>query len=199
MTASITNGCLPNEPVNLSLTSLQSCQRAGAIRRFFLLNSCDLAAANETKECAFLHSAPRPGNELQGHRTASGEMVNPSGMTVAHKSPPFGTCLVVGNPKTGKSVAVHVNDRGPFTAGLTLDLSVGAVQAIGMRATERVTMRRCCIARWSVDDRPSRCRQSKPTIGPGTRLEQRRVNFKRSEMAASSARLTFVIRNARPI
>jgi rare lipoprotein A len=124
-------------------------------------------------------------NELQGHRTASGEMVNPSGMTVAHKSPPFGTCLVVGNPKTGKSVAVHVNDRGPFTAGLTLDLSAGAVQAIGMRSTERVTMRRCCIARWSVDDRPSRCRQSKPTIGPGTRLEQRRVNFKRSEMAAS--------------
>ena len=138
-------------------------------------------------------------NELQGHRTASGELVKPSGMTVAHKSPPFGTCLVVGNPKTGKSVVVHVNDRGPFTAGLTLDLSAGPVQAIGMRSTERVTMRRCCIARWSVDDRPSRCRQSKPTIGPGTRLEQRRVNFKRSEMAASSARLTFVIRNARPI
>ena len=83
------------------------------------------------------------GNELSGHRTASGETFNPSGMTAAHKSLPIGTCLVVGNPKTGKSVAVRVNDRGPFTAGLTLDLSAGAARAIGMRSTERVTMRHC--------------------------------------------------------
>jgi peptidoglycan lytic transglycosylase len=83
------------------------------------------------------------GNELSGHRTASGEMFNPSGMTAAHRSLPFGTCLVVGNPKTGRSVAVRVNDRGPFNAGLTLDLSAGAAQAIGMRSTERVTMRHC--------------------------------------------------------
>jgi rare lipoprotein A len=83
------------------------------------------------------------GNELRGHRTASGEMFNPNGMTAAHRSLPFGTCLLVGNPKTGRSVAVRVNDRGPFVAGLTLDLSAGAAQAIGMRSTQSVTMRRC--------------------------------------------------------
>jgi rare lipoprotein A len=83
------------------------------------------------------------GNELRGNRTASGEMFNPDGLTAAHKSLPFGTCLVVGNPKTGKTVAVRVNDRGPFTAGLTLDLSHGAARAIGMRSTQNVTMRRC--------------------------------------------------------
>jgi rare lipoprotein A len=83
------------------------------------------------------------GNELRGHRTASGEMFNPDGLTAAHKSFPFGTCLVVGNPKTGKTVAVRVNDRGPFVSGLTLDLSSGAARAIGMRSTESVTMRRC--------------------------------------------------------
>ena len=83
------------------------------------------------------------GNELRGHRTASGEMFNPDGLTAAHKSLPFGTCLVVGNPKTGKTVAVRVNDRGPFVSGLTLDLSSGAARAIGMRSTENVTMRRC--------------------------------------------------------
>ena len=44
------------------------------------------------------------GNELRGNRTASGEMFNPDGLTAAHKSLPFGTCLVVSNPKTGKSV-----------------------------------------------------------------------------------------------
>jgi rare lipoprotein A len=83
------------------------------------------------------------GNELRGHRTASGEMFNPDGMTAAHRTLPFGTCLIVGNPKTGRSIAVRVNDRGPFVAGLTLDLSAGAAQAIGMRSTESVTMRRC--------------------------------------------------------
>jgi peptidoglycan lytic transglycosylase len=83
------------------------------------------------------------GNELRGHRTASGEIFNPDGLTAAHKTLPLGTCLVVGNPKTGKSVSVRVNDRGPFTPGLTLDLSSGAARAIGMRSTESVTMRRC--------------------------------------------------------
>lgn len=83
------------------------------------------------------------GNELRGHRTASGAVFNPDGMTAAHRSLPFGTCLVVGNPRTGKSVRVKVNDRGPFTAGLTLDLSHGAARAIGMKSTQAVTMRHC--------------------------------------------------------
>jgi rare lipoprotein A len=83
------------------------------------------------------------GDELRGHRTASGEMFDPGGRTAAHRSLPFGTCLMVGNPKTGRSVAVRVNDRGPFVAGLTLDLSAGAAQAIGMRTTETLTMRLC--------------------------------------------------------
>jgi rare lipoprotein A len=72
------------------------------------------------------------GNEHRGHRTASGEVFNPGGMTAAHKSLAFGTCLLVGNPSTGKKVTVRVNDRGPFTPGVTLDLSSGAARAIGM-------------------------------------------------------------------
>ena len=83
------------------------------------------------------------GHELAGHRTASGERFNPNGTTAAHRSLPFGTCLVVGNPSTRRTVVVRVNDRGPFTKGLTLDLSLGAARAIGMRSTQHVTMRRC--------------------------------------------------------
>lgn len=83
------------------------------------------------------------GNELRGHRTASGEPFIPAGRTVAHRSLPFGTCLMIGNPKTGRSVAVRVNDRGPFTPGVMLDLSSGAAEAIGMRSTQSVTMSRC--------------------------------------------------------
>ena len=83
------------------------------------------------------------GNEFRGSRTASGEMFDPNGLTAAHKSLPFGTCLVVGNPRTGKNVAVRVNDRGPFTKGMTLDLSQGAARAIGMHSTQKVSMKRC--------------------------------------------------------
>jgi len=83
------------------------------------------------------------GNELRGSRTASGEWFDPDGLTAAHRSLPFGTCLLVGNPKTGRTVVVRVNDRGPFTEGMTLDLSAGAARAIGMRSTQKVSMKRC--------------------------------------------------------
>src|SRR5215510_7549759 len=83
------------------------------------------------------------GNELAGHRTASGERFNPNGLSAAHRSLPFGTCLRVANPKTGRSVAVRVNDRGPFTKGVSLDLSHGAARAIGMSVTQNVTVAKC--------------------------------------------------------
>ena len=83
------------------------------------------------------------GHELAGNRTASGEKFNPNGLTAAHRSLPFGTCLRVGNPKTGRTVSVRVNDRGPFTKGVSLDLSYGAARAIGMRVTQNVTVQKC--------------------------------------------------------
>jgi rare lipoprotein A len=83
------------------------------------------------------------GHELAGRKTASGQVFKPYGMTAAHRTLPFGTCLLVSNPRTGKSVRVTVNDRGPFTKGISLDLSLGAARAIGMRSTQTVSMNRC--------------------------------------------------------
>ncbi len=74
----------------------------------------------------------------QGQRTASGQHFDPNGMTAAHRTLPFGTRLTVSNPRTGKFVDVVVNDRGPFISGISLDLSLGAAQAIGMRGTGAV-------------------------------------------------------------
>jgi peptidoglycan lytic transglycosylase len=88
-------------------------------------------------------SASWYGNELRGNKTASGELFNPNGRTVAHRTLPFGTCLVVGNPRNGKAVNVRVNDRGPFVKSRVLDLAAGAARAIGMYATQSVTMRPC--------------------------------------------------------
>jgi rare lipoprotein A len=74
----------------------------------------------------------------EGRRTASGEPFNPRGMTAAHRTLPFGTRLNVTNPRTGKTVNVVVNDRGPFVHGVSLDLSLGAAQAIGLQGTGSV-------------------------------------------------------------
>lgn len=78
----------------------------------------------------------------QGGRTASGARFDPHGMTAAHRHLPFGTRLMVVNPRNGRSVTVTVNDRGPFVRGVSLDLSLGAARAIGMSGTGAVCMAR---------------------------------------------------------
>jgi rare lipoprotein A len=75
-----------------------------------------------------------------GRRTASGQTFDPSGYTAAHRSLPFGSRLTVTNPQNGSSVTVVINDRGPFTRGVTLDLSPGAARAIGMHRTQWLCM-----------------------------------------------------------
>jgi len=63
--------------------------------------------------------------------TASGESFDPSALTVASPSLPFGTRVQVINPKTGASVTARVNDRGPYVEGRCLDLSRAAFDRIG--------------------------------------------------------------------
>jgi len=77
---------------------------------------------------------------VSGRRTASGQAFNPSGYTAAHRTLPFGSQVTVSNPDNGRSVTVVINDRGPFTRGVTLDLARGAAHAIGMYRTQWVCM-----------------------------------------------------------
>lgn len=72
------------------------------------------------------------GPGLHGRRTASGERFDMNDYTAAHRSLPFGTVLRVQSTVTGQEVEVRVNDRGPFTPGLIIDLSRAAAQAIGL-------------------------------------------------------------------
>jgi peptidoglycan lytic transglycosylase len=65
-------------------------------------------------------------------RTASGEIMNPSEMTAAHRSLPFGTKVLVENLSNGRSVVVRINDRGPFAKGRIIDLSRTAASSLGM-------------------------------------------------------------------
>jgi rare lipoprotein A len=65
-------------------------------------------------------------------------------MTCAHPSAPFGTRLRVTDLETGRSVVVTVTDRGPFTQGRVVDLSLAAARALRMvdRGVARVRVER---------------------------------------------------------
>ncbi|WP_034334603.1 septal ring lytic transglycosylase RlpA family protein [Deinococcus misasensis] len=54
-------------------------------------------------------------------------------MTAAHPTLPKGTWVEVKHQKTGKTVLVKINDRGPFgNKNRIIDLSIAAARALGI-------------------------------------------------------------------
>ncbi|HET8585165.1 MAG TPA: septal ring lytic transglycosylase RlpA family protein [Casimicrobiaceae bacterium] len=73
------------------------------------------------------------GRDFAGRRTASGERFDPRAMTMAHRSLPLGTIVLVVNDDNGRSVALRVNDRGPFRPGRVADVSRAASRELGFQ------------------------------------------------------------------
>lgn len=72
------------------------------------------------------------GKRFNGRLTANGERFNMNALTAAHKTLPFGTKVLVTNPRNGKTVTVRINDRGPYAHGRSIDLSRAAAKQIGL-------------------------------------------------------------------
>ena len=70
---------------------------------------------------------------LVGRQTASGELLDTSTATAAHRSLPLASYANVTNLDNGRSVIVKINDRGPYTRGRILDLSPRAADALDMK------------------------------------------------------------------
>lgn len=71
------------------------------------------------------------GPYFHNRLTAAGERFDQYELTAAHPSLPFDTYLKVTNQKSGNSVIVRVNDRGPYVGERSLDLSRQAARCIG--------------------------------------------------------------------
>ncbi|MCX6974056.1 MAG: septal ring lytic transglycosylase RlpA family protein [Verrucomicrobia bacterium] len=71
------------------------------------------------------------GGKWIGRLTANGEHYRANDFTAAHKKLPFNTRVRVIHPKTGKSIIVRINNRGPFVKGRIIDLSVEAAKKLG--------------------------------------------------------------------
>ena len=88
------------------------------------LNAPD--SINKTVLATYYH------RKFEGRRTTSGAKYRAKKFTAAHRTLPFGTMIKVTNPDNGKSVTVKVNDRGPFSKRLAIDLSESAAKEIGI-------------------------------------------------------------------
>ena len=82
------------------------------------------------------------GPGFHGKRTANGERFNTHALTAAHRSLPFGSRVQVINERTGRSVVVRINDRGPFVGGRVIDLSKAAARAVGISGVGKVKLTR---------------------------------------------------------
>ncbi len=72
------------------------------------------------------------GKRYHGQATASGEIYDMYAMTAAHPTLPIPSYARVTNLRTGKSVVVRINDRGPFHGDRVIDLSYTAAYKLGM-------------------------------------------------------------------
>ncbi len=68
-----------------------------------------------------------------GRPTANGEIFDPTRVSAAHKTLPLPSVVRVTNLENGRSIAVRVNDRGPFVAGRIIDLSEEAARVLGFK------------------------------------------------------------------
>jgi rare lipoprotein A len=67
----------------------------------------------------------------RGTATASGQRLCNHGATAAHKTLPMGTKVRVINLANGKSEVVTINDRGPYTHGRVIDVTIGVAERLG--------------------------------------------------------------------
>src|SRR4051812_12604373 len=82
------------------------------------------------------------GPGFHGKRTANGERFDTHALTAAHRSLPFGSRVQVTNTRTGRSVVVRINDRGPYAHSRVIDLSKAAAQAVGISGVGKVKLTR---------------------------------------------------------
>lgn len=72
------------------------------------------------------------GPGFHKEQTSNGESYDMYGMTAAHKTLPLPAYVRVTNLENGRSIAVRVNDRGPFVGNRIIDLSYAAAAKLDM-------------------------------------------------------------------
>jgi rare lipoprotein A len=81
------------------------------------------------------------GEQFHGRLTANGEQYDMFQLTAAHLTIPMGSLVRVTHARSGRSVVVRINDRGPWTPHAVLDLSYAAAEQLKMVKQGRALVR----------------------------------------------------------
>lgn len=73
------------------------------------------------------------GDFHHGTRTANGEVVDRNAITAAHPTLPLPCYARVTNLRTGRSIIVRVNDRGPYARNRLIDISEKTAELLDMK------------------------------------------------------------------
>ncbi len=118
-----------------------------------------------------------------GNRTANGERFRAKWVTGAHTTLPLPSYVEVTALDTGRTILVRVNDRGPFAGrGRVIDLSRGAAEELGIRATGHAAVR-VRVVEPSEKDR-ERLRKGKPASSRPTVAQPVLANLRAQLQAA---------------
>jgi len=73
------------------------------------------------------------GGRYVGRRTSSGELLDQTHATAAHRTLPLNSLVRVTNLNNGRSVVVRITDRGPVSERLLIDMSPRAADELAMK------------------------------------------------------------------
>lgn len=115
------------------------------------------------------------GKQFHGNRTASGEIYDMMAMTAAHPTLPLPSYVRVTEVRSGRSIIVRVNDRGPFKDDRIIDLSYAAATKLGFASAgtgeveiERFTTAQIASGDWSRTTRGTRSLETAASRVPGS-------------------------------
>ena len=108
------------------------------------------------------------GRRFHGRKTASGQIYNMNALTAAHPTLPFGTQVRVTNLANHRSVALTVNDRGPFAKGRIIDVSRHAAEHLGFRRAGSTRVRVEVIQAATIGGSAAGSQQAVALPAPGT-------------------------------
>jgi rare lipoprotein A len=77
-------------------------------------------------------------NDPGGRFGPTGERINHTAFTAAHKTLPLGTLVEVTNKRNGRAAVVRITDRGPYVRGRIIDLTKASGAVLGVDGLDQV-------------------------------------------------------------